>query len=182
MHGSPIDFDRAATCFRDRRYAYVKDLLPKPVLDYLKAYCEVLRANDKFGPADRGASALGGDPGFDAALCALAPDVSRLVGFLVAPTYSFACRSGEGDDLSRHSDAARHEISVLVALEVPDGAPPAVLHLKSAGLPEEAAEMFEGHGCVYDGGAVECWMEPLPRDGYTQLFLHFVDQQAFTDA
>jgi hypothetical protein len=91
-----IDYRRTAGRFSKQRYQRVPGFLPKPVLQYLKVYFDVLLANDRFSVAAQCPSSLslGGDPGLDAVLEWARPHVSRLVGFELAPTYSNgACAS-----------------------------------------------------------------------------------------
>jgi SM-20-related protein len=178
MHGSSIDYEETAICFRDKRYLYVKNFLPKAVLDYLKVYYQILRANDRLDKDGQCplSLAVGGDPALDAVLGWKNPDVSRLVGFDLAPTYSYTRIYAKDEILTRHSDRAACEISVSVSIEIPKDAGPSVLHLKPPNMPETTIEMFEGDACVYAGAEVEHWREPFSQDGYIQLFLHFIDK------
>ena len=177
MHGI-IDYARAAISFGEARYLYVKHLLPEPVLHYMQAYCDILRANDKFRKDDQHSLAIGGDLAFDALLCWIRPSVSRLVGFDLAPTYSYACIYTERGALSRYGHRAGHEISVAIPIEIPKHADPLVLHLEAPNMPEAKIEMSEGDGCIYDERGVEHWSGPIRQHGYIQLFLHFIDQRA----
>ncbi len=179
MHGSNIDYKNTESVFRDKRYLYVKNLLPKAVLDYLKVYYQILQANDKFRKDSQCplSLAVGGDPAFDAVLGWITPDVSRLVGFDLAPTYSYTRIYAKGDVLPRHSDRPACEISVTVSIAIPQGAGPSLLHLKPPNMAEATVEMFEGDGCVYAATEVEHWREPFAEDGYIQLFLHFIDRR-----
>ena len=52
---------------------------------------------------------LGGDAALDAVLEWIRPEVSRLVGFDLAPTYSYTRRYVKGDLLKRHVDRAACE-------------------------------------------------------------------------
>jgi hypothetical protein len=177
VHGNTIDYDQVAVSFRERRYLVVKHFLPEPVLQYLKVYCGILRANNRFRKDNRYSLAIGGDPVFDAVLCWLSLDVSRLVGFDLAPTFSYAYISAKGDARPRRRNRAGSEISVAVSIEVPQGAAPSVLHLRAPSMLEAKVEMSEGDGCVFDEAAIDDCREPVGKDGYIQLFLHFVDGQ-----
>ena len=176
MLGSNIDFDHAAVCFRERRYVYVKGFLPTSILEYLKCYYRVLQATSRFRKDDLCSFAVGGDPAFDAVLSWVRPEVSRLVGFDLAPTYSYTRIYAKGDVLPRHTDRSACEISITVSIGIPNGAGPSVLHVKPPNMPEATVEMFEGDGCVYAGIEVEHWRDSIPEDGYIQLFLHFIDR------
>jgi hypothetical protein len=178
MHGTTINYKQTETSFRDNRYLYIKNFLPKAILDYLKVYYQILRANDRFQKDGQCplSLAVACDPAFDAVLGWMHPDISRLVGLDLAPTYSYTRIYAEGDLLKRHIDRASCEISVTVCIEIPKGAGPSVIHLKPPNMPETTVEMFEGDGCVYAGTEVEHWREPFAKGGYIQLFLHFIDK------
>jgi hypothetical protein len=166
----------AAKRFREKRYLFLKGMLPQPLLEYLKVYYAILLANNRFSHDSQIPSSLslGGDAGLDAVLEWVRPELGRLVGFSLAPTYSYTRRYAKGDVLARHLDRAACEISVTASIQIPKGAGPSVIHLKPPNLKETRVEMLEGDGCVYAGTEVEHWRERFRVDGYIQLFLHFI--------
>jgi hypothetical protein len=177
MSGHPRTYYvQTARRFRKRRYLLVKGILPQTILEYLKVYYAILLANNRFGNDDQCPSSLslGGDAALDAVLEWIRPEVSRLVGFDLAPTYSYTRQYGKGEVLSRHTDRAACEISVTASIQIPKGAGPSVVHLKPPNFDETKVEMFEGDGCVYAGTEVEHWRERFRVGGYIQLFLHFI--------
>jgi hypothetical protein len=177
MNNHPrIYYVQTAKWFRTRRYLLVKGLLPSPILDYLKVYYAVLMANNKFRHDDLCPTSLslGGDPGLDAFLEWIRPEVSQLVGFDLAPTFSYTRQYAKGELLPRHRDRPACEVSVTVSIRIPKGAGPSIVHLKAPKLKKTKVEMFEGDGCVYAGTEVEHWRERFRVGGYIQLFLHFV--------
>jgi hypothetical protein len=167
---------RTAKRFRERRYLLVKGILPQTILEYLKVYYAVLMANNRFSNDSECPSSLslGGDAALDAVLEWIRPEVSRLVGFDLAPTYSYTRQYAKGEVLTRHTDRDACEISVTASIQIPKGAGPSVVHLKPPTLDETKVEMFEGDGCVYAGTEVEHWRERFRVGGYIQLFLHFI--------
>lgn len=169
---------RTAGTFQKRRYLLVKRILPETILQYLKVYYEILTANNRFSNDGQCPSSLsvGGDAALDAVLEWIRPEVSRLVGINLAPTYSYTRQYAKDEVLTRHRDRPSCEISVTVSIQVPKGAGPSVLHLKPPNLEETKVEMLEGDGCVYAGTEIEHWRERFSVDGYIQLFLHFVDK------
>jgi SM-20-related protein len=179
MNDSDIDYRQTAASFRERRWLYVEKLVPGALLDYLKVYYQILLANNKLQKDDQCPLSLsvGGDPAFDAVLGWITPVVSSLVGFDLAPTYSYTRIYAKDDVLLRHSDRPACEISVTISIEIPKSAGPSVLHLKPPNMPETAVEMREGDACVYAGTEVEHWREPFSEDGYIQLFLHWIDKR-----
>jgi hypothetical protein len=158
------------------QYLLVKGILPPSILEYLKVYYAILVANDRFYSDSQCPSSLslGGDAALDAVLEWIRPEVSRLVGFELAPTYSYTRRYVRGELLSRHTDRAACEISVTASIQIPKGAGPSVLRLKPPKFEETSVEMLEGDGCVYAGTEVEHWRDRFRVGGYIQLFLHFI--------
>ena len=180
MSGHPRTYyARTARRFRKRRYLLVKGILPQTILEYLKVYYAILVANNRFCTDSQCplSLSLGGDAALDAVLEWIRPEVSRLVGFDLAPTYSYTRRYARGEVLSRHTDRAACEISVTASIQIPKGAGPSVVHLKPPNFDETKVEMFEGDGCVYAGTEVEHWRERFRVGGYIQLFLHFIAKQ-----
>jgi hypothetical protein len=176
---SRAHYARTARRFRQNRYLLVKGFLPQPLLEYLKVYYAVLLANDEFAADEQcpRSLSLGGGRALDAVLEWIRPEISRLVGFPLAPTYSYTRRYAKGDRLARHCDREAGEISVTLAIEIPKRAPPSELYLKPPKSKEKKISMREGDGCVYAGTEVEHWRERFRTSGYVQLFLHFVAQR-----
>jgi hypothetical protein len=167
---------RAAKRFRQKRYLFLKGLLPPPLLEYLKVYYAILLADNYFSHDSQCPSSLslGGDPALEAVLEWIRPELGRLVGFTLAPTYSYTRRYAKGEVLARHVDRAACEISVTASIQIPKGAGPSVMYLKPPRAKEPKVEMLEGDGCVYAGTEVEHWRERFRVGGYIQLFLHFI--------
>jgi len=171
---------RTARRFRQQRYLLVKGILPQAILEYLKVYYAVLMANHRFFTDDQCplSLSLSGDPGLDAVLEWIRPEISRLVGIELAPTFSYTRQYAKGEVLHRHADRSACEISVTTSIQIPKGAGPSVVHLKAPNLDVTRVEMFEGDGCVYAGTEVEHWRERFRVGGYIQLFLHFIAKRS----
>jgi hypothetical protein len=169
-------YGRAAKRFREKRYLFVKGLLPPPLLEYLKVYYAVLLADNYFSRDSQCPSSLslGCDPALDAVLEWIRPEVGRLVGFALAPTYSYTRRYAKGELLARHRDRAACEISVTISIQIPKRAGPSIMYLKPPHAEEAKVEMLEGDGCIYAGTEVEHWRNRFRVGGYIQLFLHFI--------
>jgi len=170
---------RAAKRFRQKRYLFVKGMLPPPLLEYLKVYYAILLADDYFSRDSQCPSSLslGYDPALDAVLEWIRPELGRLVGLSLAPTYSYTRRYTKGDLLARHVDRAACEISLTTSIQIPKRAGPSVMYLKPPRAKKVKVEMLEGDGCVYAGCEVEHWRDRFRVDGYVQLFLHFISKR-----
>ena len=153
--------------------------MPRAILDYLRTYYAVLLSNNAFSRDEQcpASLSLGADRGLDAVMEWIRPEVSRLVGLELAPTYSYTRRYAKGELLPRHVDRAACEISMTTSIQIPKGAGPSVVHLKPPNARETKVAMREGDGCIYAGTEVEHWRERFRVDGYVQLFLHFVSKR-----
>jgi hypothetical protein len=170
---------RPAKRFRDERYLFIKGLLPRPLLEYLKVYYAILLADDYFTHDTQCPSSLSlsGDPALDAVMEWIRPELGRLVGFSLAPTYSYTRRYAKGEVLTRHRDRDACEISVTISILIPKGAGASIMYLKPPRAKETKVEMREGDGCIYAGSEVEHWRKRFHQDGYIQLFLHFISRR-----
>jgi hypothetical protein len=165
--------------FRRQRYLLVKGMLPRTMLDYLQVYYSILLANNRFtrdGQCPTSLS-LGGDAALDAVMEWIRPEVSRLVGLNLAPTYSYTRKYAKGERLAPHKDRAACEISLTASIQIPKGAGPSVIHLQSPSSNDTEVKMLEGDACVYAGCEVEHWRERFRVGGYIQLFLHFITKR-----
>jgi hypothetical protein len=104
----------------------------------------------------------------DALLLELRPEIERISGCRLVPTYSYARLYFHGDSLVRHRDRVSCEVSVSIHLDRDGG---------EASLcfpPNTKVEMEEGDGAVYLGCETEHWRERFTGNTMGQLFLHYV--------
>jgi len=115
------------------------------------------------------------DPLMENVLASLLPAVERISGTRLHPTYSFVRVYRRGDRLIRHRDRISCEVSVSVNL---GGDSEEAWPLWVAGAcGERAARLGPGDGLLYRGHDCEHWREPFEGSDWTQLFLHYVDQE-----
>jgi len=171
-------YTRAARKFRVNRYLFVRGLLPAAILEYLKVYYSILLSTNSFTRDTQCPSSLslGGDPGLDSVLEWVRPEIGRLVGFELAPAYSYTRQYAKGELLKRHVDRASCEISVTVSIKIPDRAAASVVYLRPPNGRATKIAMREGDGCIYAGAEIEHWRDRFRVDGYIQLFLHFISK------
>jgi len=162
--------------FSQRGYLVVRRFLPPDMLDFLRVYFRVLRANNRLSPDTYcpESLSLGGDGALDAVVEWARPRVSRLVDQELASTYSYTRVYAKGDTLAPHKDRRSCEISVTAPIEIPSGAPPSTLMLKPDGSVAKRVDLSEGDACIYAGPLVEHWREPFETSGQVQLFLHYI--------
>jgi hypothetical protein len=165
--------------FDEAGYLTIRKLLPRPILDYLKVYFQILLMNgvlspDRLAPLSPG---RGGDPGLDAFLDLAGPEIGRRIGRDLVPTVSYARIYMQGDRLPRHTDRDSCEFAVSVCIATPPGAKAHSLYFRRPGGRARRVSMREGDACVYLGTAVEHWRDPFPESGHIQLFLCYIDRQ-----
>lgn len=104
----------------------------------------------------------------------LRPQVEKIVGKNLWPSYSYARIYWPGSELSKHTDRPSCEYSVTITLE-DDGNedwPIWFQHQDGTSVP---LVLKEGDGCVYQGCVMPHWREPYKGKRQTQAFLHYVD-------
>lgn len=150
--------------------------MPAALLEYLQVYYGILLANNEFSYDSQCPLSLSraGDNGFDAVLESLRPEIGRLVGLDLAPTYSYTRCYAKGDLLERHVDRPSCEVSVTVSIRIPPRAGPSSIYLKPPAKRAQRIDLLEGDGCIYAGAEVEHWRERFRCAGYIQLFLHYI--------
>src|SRR5438093_12791386 len=107
---------RTARRFRKRRYLLVKRILPATILEYLKVYYAILMAKNRFCNDSQCPSSLslGGHRRLDTIMERIRPEVSRLVGFDLAPIFSYTRQYAKGEVVARPMDRAACDICVPV--------------------------------------------------------------------
>jgi hypothetical protein len=104
----------------------------------------------------------------DAMLLELLPEIERISGCRLVPTYSYARLYFHGDSFLRHRDRGSCEVSVSIHLGRDGG---------EANLcfpPNNKVVMEEGDGAVYLGCETEHWRDPFAGNTMGQMFLHYV--------
>jgi len=103
-------------------------------------------------------------------LCEKTPEVSKLVGEVTLPTYSYARVYRNGDELERHTDRPECEISLTVNL---GGSKKWDIWIESEGK-EIPIDLEPGDALIYLGSEAPHWREKFDCDHYYQVFLHYV--------
>jgi hypothetical protein len=103
-------------------------------------------------------------------LCEKTPEISKIVGETVLPTYTYARVYRTNDELLRHKDRPSCELSLTVNL---GGSEPWDIWVESEGK-EIPITLNPGDAVVYLGAEIEHWREKFRGDHYYQVFLHYV--------
>lgn len=134
-----------------------------------EAFCvENNVAGDSQSPCS---SAVGSYLPFLELLCEKTPDVSKIVGETVLPTYTFARVYKKNADLKQHTDRDSCELSLTVHLR---GDQPWDFWIRSASGEDVAVLLNPGDAIFYHGCKATHWRNTYHGDAYTQVFLHYV--------
>lgn len=127
------------------------------------------------GPGDRqvpGAGSLYNYVSCLELLCEKTPEVSRLCGETVLPTYAYARVYGKGQSLARHRDRPACEISLTLNLDGDQAWP---IWIESPGKADGASvTLGPGDAMMYLGTVAEHWREQFDGGFCTQVFMHYV--------
>jgi hypothetical protein len=110
-------------------------------------------------------------PPFLQILCDQSPEVGRLIGEPVLPTYCYARIYPRGAELTPHTDRPACEISLTVHLG--GDKPWPIWVMEPDGLPE-AVILAPGDALLYEGCKVTHWRDPYEGESYAQVFMHYV--------
>jgi len=116
-----------------------------------------------------GADSHWGDATLDATLLVLKPEIERISGCGLLPTYAYARLYFHGDDLPRHRDRAACQIAATIHLGSSGGPAPPIWF-----APDVAITQRPGDAVVYLGDRIDHWREPFGGDSFGQLFLNYV--------
>jgi predicted 2-oxoglutarate/Fe(II)-dependent dioxygenase YbiX len=104
-------------------------------------------------------------------LCEKTPEVSKILGESVLPTYSYSRVYKNADILKKHTDRDACEISLTVHLDE-DREWDLLLEDLKGNL--QSFTLSHGDALLYSGCVVPHWREQYEGNFYTQVFLHYV--------
>ena len=104
-------------------------------------------------------------------LCEKTPEVSKIIGETVLPTYCYSRIYKNGDVLKRHTDRDACEISMTLHLE---GDKRWNICLEDLEGNIQTITLDCGDALLYNGCVVPHWREKYEGNLYTQVFLHYV--------
>jgi hypothetical protein len=122
-----------------------------------------------------GAISCYGDPVTERLLEGLVPDMERITGRPLYPTYAYFRVYRNGDILQRHRDrpACEFTLSLCIGYEGATGWPLCVLGREG----EFAADLKPGDGLVFKGLECDHWREAFCGVSASMAFLHYVDRE-----
>lgn len=115
------------------------------------------------------ADSFWGDATLDALLINLSPQIEKLSGKRLLPTYAYARLYTYGNALPRHRDRAEAQLAVTIHLGH-DGLPPPPINF----APDLRLIQQPGDAAIYLGDAIEHWRDAYVGQRFGQLFLNYV--------
>jgi hypothetical protein len=100
------------------------------------------------------------------------PEVEKITGKRLWPTYSYARIYYKGSELQKHFDRPSSEYTVSLCLEKDDDWP---IYIKNEQGTEHEINLEVGDMVVYSGRRHEHWRNPLTSERQIQAFLQYVD-------
>lgn len=104
-------------------------------------------------------------------LCEKTPEVSRIIGETVLPTYSYARIYKNGNTLPHHVDRKACEISITVNLDCDI---PWDIWIVTPSGEKRSVTLLPGDAMIYLGCAATHWREEYSGNYCSQVFLHYV--------
>jgi hypothetical protein len=99
------------------------------------------------------------------------PEVNKLLGEVVLPTYTYARVYKQGSELLRHRDRPACEISLTINLSKDSEWP---IYFQRPDGSETSVELNPGDAVLYLGCQADHWRNEFKGQEYTQLFMHYV--------
>lgn len=104
-------------------------------------------------------------------LCEKTPEVSKIIGNPVLPTYTYSRVYKNGDVLEKHTDRDSCEVSLTVHL---DGDQEWKIYLETPEKKEKSVTLRKGDALLYYGCSIPHWRNSFEGEYYSQVFLHYV--------
>jgi len=99
------------------------------------------------------------------------PEVSKIIGETVLPTYVYSRIYRKGDELTKHTDRPACEISMTLHL---GGDKPWAIWITTSEGKDRCVNLNPGDAMMYLGCIAPHWRDTFEGTNYTQFFLHYV--------
>ncbi len=104
-------------------------------------------------------------------LCEKTPEISKICGETVLPTYSYARTYRKGSVLKKHTDKDQCEVSLTVNL---GSDRPWLIWIETPNSDKHNIMLSPGDALLYMGCDAPHWRDEYDGEWYTQVFLHYV--------
>jgi hypothetical protein len=135
-----------------------------------KEYCSKFNVKELTDPAHHVGAIYNWLP-FIKILVEKIPDVSKIVGESVLPTYTYARWQTNGHELPRHRDRPACEISLSINLKKDKDWN---IYIQKPNNEEASINLNPGDAVLYLGCQADHWRNKFEGDEHVQLFLHYV--------
>lgn len=162
--------------FQTNKYVHVQNFVSNDLCEYLTD--QLKKEVVQFGKYDSQcpkSKSIRDSATFDGVLENLLPDVEKITGLKLLPTYAYARLYVPGEELTVHKDRPACEISVTLTLGFDGDSWPFYVGKENK---EDATEitMNVGDAVIYRGCEMHHWRETYKEGNWqAQVFLHYVD-------
>lgn len=104
-------------------------------------------------------------------LCEKTPEVSKIIGETVLPTYAYSRVYRNGNTLKKHTDRDACEVSLTLHL---DGDKEWIIYVETPKKSIAPIRLKSGDALLYMGCEAPHWRNEFEGTYYTQVFLHYV--------
>jgi hypothetical protein len=122
-----------------------------------------------------GAVACYGDPVMERMLEGLVPDMERIIGRPLYPTYAYFRVYKKGDVLKRHRDRPACEYTLSLSVGYGDALSWPLYVQGFHG--DFSADLKPGDALIFKGLECDHWREPFDGGSCAMVFLHYVDRE-----
>lgn len=163
--------------FEQNKYLVVRQLLRNPLRDAVYSYAVKKSLSGSMALGDvqvPGTPSCYGDAFMEMLLELFRPNMEKVTGKRLNPTYSYFRVYKHGDILEAHLDRPSCEISLSLTLGFEAAKPwPILFEVNDQPVP---VELLPGDGIVFRGMELKHWREQFGGVRHGSVFLHYVDQ------
>lgn len=163
--------------YKQNGFVYVPNLLATESCEFLVKELEQLV---RFGKTNRDtqcpkSEAVYGAEIFDRLLEEMTPVFEKTTGRTLIPTYSYARKYSNGEELKPHTDRPACEVSATITLGFDGDIWPIYMADSDKKESAVAVKMKVGDGVIYNGCEKHHWRDAFEGEYQYQVFLHYVD-------
>ena len=108
-------------------------------------------------------------------MCYLSPDIEKITGVMLIPTYSYLRVYKKGDELKKHTDKSSCEFSITLTLMREPNEDIWPIYVETDRV--HKVELEAGDGLIYKGTESPHWRDKFEGSRLAQVFLHYVRRQ-----
>jgi len=167
--------------FKQDGYFVIREFLNQDFVEFIQQYFFLrIQSGEKVdygSPQAAKAFEIYSDPLVETILNSSCDYFSEVTGINLLPTYTYSRLYQKDDELKSHIDREACEVSVTLALGLPEGEEINPICFSKTKDMKNAIEIMLNPGdvCIYKGCDLWHWRPPFTQKWYLQAFLHYVN-------